>query len=119
MTTSEIAAKLADYCKQGKFEEAQKELYAEDAVSTEPHATMAFDKVVHGLPGILEKGQKFMSMVEKVYSCTVSEPMVSGNSFAFVLNMDIEMKGQGRSPMAEICVYEVKDGKIASEQFFF
>jgi hypothetical protein len=27
------------------------------------------------------------------------------------------MKGQGRMQMAELCVYEVKDGKIVSEQF--
>jgi len=28
------------------------------------------------------------------------------------------MKGQKRSEIAEICVYEVKDEKIISEQFF-
>jgi hypothetical protein len=32
--------------------------------------------------------------------------------------MDVTMKGQERSKIAEICVYEVKDGKIISEQFF-
>jgi hypothetical protein len=28
------------------------------------------------------------------------------------------MKGRGRMQLAEICTYEVKNGKIASEQFF-
>ncbi|HEX3768939.1 MAG TPA: SnoaL-like domain-containing protein [Puia sp.] len=28
------------------------------------------------------------------------------------------MKGQGRMQMDEICVYQVENGKIVSEQFF-
>jgi limonene-1,2-epoxide hydrolase len=32
--------------------------------------------------------------------------------------MDLTMKGQGRMQMSEVCVYEVKDDKIVSEQFF-
>ncbi len=48
----------------------------------------------------------------------ISDPVVGGNAFAISLNMDTTMKGQGRAPMAEICVYKVKDGKIVSEQFF-
>jgi len=32
--------------------------------------------------------------------------------------MDVTMKGQGRQKLEEMCVYEVKDGKIASEHFF-
>jgi hypothetical protein len=28
------------------------------------------------------------------------------------------MKGRGRVKLEEICAYEVKDGKIISEQFF-
>ncbi len=28
------------------------------------------------------------------------------------------MKGQGRMNMTELCVYQVKDGKVISEQFF-
>jgi hypothetical protein len=57
-------------------------------------------------------------MVEKVYKITVSEPMIAGNSFAFVLGLDVKMKGQDRMDSPELCVYEVKDGKIVSEQFF-
>ena len=34
MTTAQIANRLADLCKQGQFEQAQKELFAEDAVSS-------------------------------------------------------------------------------------
>jgi hypothetical protein len=43
---------------------------------------------------------------------------VAGNAIAMTLSIDVTMKGQGRMQLAEICAYEVKDGKIASEQFF-
>jgi hypothetical protein len=45
-------------------------------------------------------------------------PLVAGNSIAFTLTMDITMKGQGRMKSPELCVYQVKDGKIISEEFF-
>ena len=39
MNTQQIATRLAELCRQGQFEAAQKELFAEDAVSIEPRAT--------------------------------------------------------------------------------
>jgi hypothetical protein len=118
MSTQSVATRLAELCRTGQFETAQKELFAEDAVSIEPEASPQFAKETKGLRGIIEKGHKFQSMVEKMHDCTVSEPMVSGNAIAFTLTLDATMKGRGRVKMAEICVYEVKDGKVVSEQFF-
>jgi hypothetical protein len=118
MTTQEIATRVADLCKKGEFETAQKELFAQDAISIEPEATPEFEKETKGLDKIFEKGDKFMSMVEEVHSVDASAPQVAGNSFAFVLDMDMTMKGQGRMKMQELCVYTVKDGKVVSEQFY-
>jgi len=118
MNTEQIANRLAELCRQGDFDKAQKELFAEDAVSIEPEASAGFEKETKGLAAMAEKGKRFSEMVEEVYSIAVSEPIVGGNAFAISLNMDVTMKGQGRGPMSEICVYRVRDGKIASEQFF-
>ena len=118
MTTQEVATQLADLCRKGEFEKAQKDLYADDAISVEPFETPGFKKEEKGLDKIIEKGHSFQSMVEDIHSIEISEPLVTGNSFAFTLVMDITMKGQERSKMAEICVYEVKDGKVVSEHFF-
>jgi len=118
MTTQEIATRLAELCKKGEFETAQKELYAQDATSIEPEATPEFEKEVKGLDKIFEKGNKFMSMVEAVHSVNTSAPIVAGNSFAFVLTMDITMKGRDRMKMEELCVYTTKDGKVIAEQFY-
>ena len=118
MNTNEIAKRLAELCNKGDFETAQKELFASDAVSIEPYATPAFAKETKGLNNIIEKGHKFASMVEKMNSMSVSEPMCAGNSFALTMKMDVVMKEGGPMNMTELCVYEIKDGKIISEQFF-
>ncbi len=117
MKTNEIAEKLAAYCREAKWEAAQKELYADDAISIEAQATPAFAKETKGLAAIIEKGRKFDAMIEKVHALTVSTPLVADNSFACAMSLDMTMKGQGRMQMSELCVYEVKDGKIVSEQF--
>jgi hypothetical protein len=118
MTTIEIANRLAELCRKGQYDKAQTELYADDAVSIEPYPTPAFEKETKGLAAIVEKGRKWESMVKESHSITVSEPLVAGNSFAFSLRMDLTMIEQGRIDMTELCVYQVKDGKIVSEQFF-
>ncbi|TWW00424.1 SnoaL-like domain-containing protein [Chitinophaga pinensis] len=118
MTTQEIANRLIELCKKGDFETAQKELFAKDAVSIEPYATPEFEKETRGLDKIFEKGEKFMSMTETVHGVELSSPLIVGSSFALTLKMDMTMKGQDRMNMEELCVYEVKDGKIISEQFY-
>ncbi len=118
MNTQQIATRLADLCRQGQFEVAQKELFSEQAVSIEPHAGPDFPKETKGLRGIIEKGHKFGSMIEKMHGCDASAPIVAGNAIALALTMDVTMKGRGRVKLEEICAYEVKDGKIVSEQFF-
>lgn len=118
MSTQEIAIRLADLVGQGRFEAAQRELFAEDAVSIEAHATEQFARETKGLSAILEKGHKWQSMLEGVHSCSTSAPLVAGNAIAIMLAMDLTMKGRGRMQLAELCVYAVEQGKIISEQFF-
>jgi hypothetical protein len=105
-------------CRKGEWETAQRELFADDVVSIEPYASPNFNKETKGLQAIIEKGHKFDSMVEQLHNVSVSEPLVAGNVIAFKLTMDITMKGQPRATWNELCVYQVKDGKITSEQFF-
>lgn len=118
MTTDALAQKLVAYCREAQWEAAQRELYADDAVSLEPFPTPAFAQETRGLAAILEKGRKFDAMVETMHRLTVSDPLVAGNVFACVMSMDVTMKGEGRMQMSELCVYTVKDGKIVREQFF-
>ena len=118
MTIQEIANRLAELCRRGDFDTAQSELFAEDAVSIEPHDTPAFQKETKGLKAMKEKTEKWNAMVEKVSDLTFSEPLIAGNAFACTMHMHVTMKEHGDMDMDELCVYTVKVGKIISEQFF-
>lgn len=118
MTTKDIAEKLIKYCQAADWNKAHDELYAEDAVSTEPYETPEFQKVTKGRKAIIEKGKKFDGIMEKIHSIEISQPLFAENSFVFTMTMDMTSKTHGRMKMPELCVYEVKDGKIVSEQFF-
>lgn len=118
MTTQQIAKRLAELCKKGEWNTAQKELFAKDAISIEQFESPGFPKETKGLDAIMEKGERWDSMVEKVHDLKTSEPLVAGNAFSIALDMDLTMKERGRTKMAELCVYETKDGKIVSERFF-
>ncbi len=118
MSTKEIADRLVNLCREGKYDTAQKELYSKDAVSIEPEHSPGL-KTVTGLDAIIEKGHQFQAMVEAVHSSTVSDAVIAGNTFAVAAILDVTLKGMGRVPMEEVAVYEVKDGKIVKEQFFY
>lgn len=118
MTTQEIANQLVQLCRKGDFETAQKELFSNEAISIEPRASEMFEKETKGLDAILEKGKKWQEMVKEMHSLTVSEPLVATNSIACTMRMNITMKEGGDMDMTEMCVYQVKDNKVISEQFF-
>lgn len=118
MTTKEIAYRLVELCRKGDFETTQAELFSDDAVSIEPYATPDFEKETKGKQAIKEKGDKWNAMVATMHSIEVSDPLIAANSFACTMHMNVTMKEHGDMDMTELCVYEVKDGKIVSEQFF-
>lgn len=76
-------------------------------------------KIVTGLDAIKAKSVAFQSGVEEFHGAIISDPIVAGNSFANTWAMDATFKGRGRMTIEEICAYQVKDGKIILEQFFY
>lgn len=118
LTTEEVAAKFNQLSKEGKWDQIQEELFAENAVSIEPPNSPGLQSV-EGLPAIRQKGKMFNEMVEEMHGGYSTDPVVAGNHFSVAMGMDVTMKGQGRMKMDEIALYEVKDGKIVKEQFFY
>ena len=120
MNTEAIAKRLVELCREGKGKEAQDELYSEDAVSIEmeglPPGALGNAK---GLDAIREKGRQFNEGIVEMHGGSVGDPIVAGNWFSVVMTMDATFKTHGRVNMQEICVYQVKDGKIVREQFFY
>ncbi len=118
MTTQEVANKLIELCRAGKYEQAVKDLYSPEIVSVEAEGSP--DRIVKGLAGIAKKGVKFQSMLEKVNSSVISDPIVADNHFSCGMFMNVQFKGAPVAvDMNEICVYTVKEGKIVREEFFF
>jgi hypothetical protein len=118
MTTKEVADRLSQLFKEYKWKEAYDELFSQNAVSIEPPHSQGL-QTVEGLDNIRKKGEQFNEMVEEMHGGWVGEPIVGGNYISVAMGMDVTMKGAGRMKMEEICVYEVKDGKIVKEQFFY
>ena len=120
MTTQEVANRFNELAQTGQWAEIQKELFADNAVSIEPaHAAAMGMGNAEGMDAIKKKGETFGAMVEEMHGGYTSAPVVGGNFFSVAMGMDCTMKGAGRVKMDEVCVYEVKDGKIVKEQFFF
>ena len=120
MTTQDVANRFNELAQSGQWEKVQEELYADDAESIEPASAAAMGiSNAKGLDAIKKKGEAFNATVEEMHGGYSSEPHVAGNHFSVAMGMDATMKGAGRVKMDEIAVYEVKDGKIVKEQFFF
>ena len=117
MSTEAVANRLVEMCRQGQNMEALSELYAENCVSREMPG--APNVITEGLPAIKKKSEQWYASVEEVHGGQVGDPVVAGNYFSCTMGFDITFKEQGRIKMEEVCVYEVVDGKIASEQFFY
>ncbi len=116
MTTQEIANQLVDYCRNNQEDKAYQELYSPKITSVEMAEPM---KEVHGMEGIQKKGQWWEENFE-VHGIEVSDPLVADNYFTVRFWMDTTHKPSGqRSQMNELAVYQVEDGKIIREQFFY
>jgi ketosteroid isomerase-like protein len=118
MTTQDVANRFHQLAQAGQWQQIQDELFSDDAVSIEPEHSPGM-KSAKGIEAIREKGKQFGEMMEEMHGGYSTQPQVAGTHFAVASGMDVTMKGQPRMKMDEIAVYEVKNGKIVKEQFFY
>jgi hypothetical protein len=119
MNTEAVARRLVQLCRQGQFNDAQAELYAASARSIEPEGVSGALGSVEGMDAIRAKGKRFDESLLEVHGVTCSDPLIADPYFSLVMGLDATYKEGGRRAMEEICVYEVRDGKIVREQFFY
>ena len=118
MTVQKIAERLHELMVQGDKDTAFAELYAKDAVAIEPKFP-GFERV-EGLDNIIKKTDGMVAMIQEVKGREVSDVILTAaNHFAINIKMDAVMKDGSAFKVDEICLYEVRDGKIISEQFFY
>jgi ketosteroid isomerase-like protein len=118
MTTQEVAARFNELAKEEKWFEIQDELFAENVKSIDP-ADSPYFGYAEGKANVRKKGEDFIKTIGAFHGASTSEPVVSGNHFTVGRHVDITVQKFGRIQMNEIMLYEVKDGKIVSEQFFY
>jgi len=118
MSTKDVAKRFHELAQSGSWEQIYEELYHKDTESVEPEHSQGL-KTVKGMDAIREKGKQWNSMIEEVHGGYSNEPQVAGNFFSCAMGFDATFKGQGRMNMEEIALYEVKNGKIIKEQFFY
>jgi len=117
-TTEEIAARFNELAQQEKWFEIQDEFFADNVKSIDP-PNSPYMGYAEGKAPVRKKGEDFIKKIEAFHGAHTSEPIVSGNHFAVARSIDITVQGHGRIQMNEIMLYEVKDGQIISEQFFY
>ena len=118
MTTQEVAARFNELAQQEKWFEIQDEFFADNVKSLDPPNSPYFG-YAEGKSAVRKKGEDFVKRIEAAHRLYTSEPLVSGNHFAVGREKDLTAQGLGRIQISQIMLYEVKDGQIVSEQFFY
>jgi hypothetical protein len=117
-TIHEIAARFNELAQQEKWFEIQDEFFAENVKSIDPHNSPYFENA-EGKANVRKKGEAFVKKIQEVHKTSTTQPIIGGNHFAVGREMDITVQGFGRIQINQVMLYEVKDGKIISEQFFY
>jgi hypothetical protein len=118
LTTQEVAARFNELAQQEKWFEIQDEFFADYVKSIDPPNSPYFG-YAEGKAAVRKKGEDFVQKITEFHGAHTSEPVIAGNHFAVGRDMEVTVEGYGRIKMNEIMLYEVKDGQIILEQFFY
>ena len=118
LTTQEVAARFNELAQQEKWFEIQDELFADNVRSVDPSGSPYFG-YAEGKASVRKKGMDWVTKVKEVHEVSTTHPVIAGNHFAVGRSFDITTQDFGRIKIEEIMLYEVKDGKIVLEQFFY
>jgi hypothetical protein len=118
MTTQEVAARFNELAQQEKWFDIQDEFFADTVKSIDP-ANSPYMGYAEGKAAVRKKGEDFVKKIEAFHGAYTTQPVVGGNHFSVGRGMDITVQGFGRIKIDQIMLYEVKDGQIISEQFFY
>lgn len=116
-TTRDVATAFAELCKANQHDEAGARFWSDDIVSIE--AMEGPMQVCRGRAAVNAKGEWFYANHE-IHGGSTEGPLVNGDQFALIFDMDITEKATGRrSQMREIGLYTVRDGKVVEERFLY
>jgi hypothetical protein len=118
LTTQAVATRFNELAQAEKWFEIQEEFFADDVKSIDPIGS-PYMGYAEGKAAVRKKGEDFVKQIEAVHAVSTTAPIVCGNHFTVGRLMDLTVKQHGRIQINEIMLYEVRDGKIVLEQFFY
>ena len=118
LTVEEVVARFDSLAQQEKWFEIQDELFSDDVRSVEPPDSPYF-KDAAGKAVVRKKADEWVKKIEEVHQLHTTRPVVAGKHFSVGRTMDFTVRGFGRIKIEELMVYEVSEGKIVLEQFFY
>ena len=118
LTTQEVARRFNELAQQEKWFEIQDEFFADHIRSIDPPNSPYFG-YAEGKTQVRKKGEDFVKRIEAFHSGHTTEPLVIGNHFTVGRSKDMTVQGYGRIQINQIMLYEVQNGKIVLEQFFY
>lgn len=116
--TEQVAARYYELAQNGQNDVIKKELYSKEIVSIEPKNNSDLPIVVEGIDAYEKKEEQFYKMYAEIHGGFCSKPLVTTCHFTCSMGMDVTINGE-RKMKEEVGVFEVKDGKIIKEQFFY
>ena len=116
MTIQQIADRLVELCRNQQTTQAYKELFAPNATSHEMPGVPMGD--ISGLDALIAKSEAYDEGLT-VHAIEATEPLVYQQYFSVGMGIDVTRKNGQRVQEHEMCVYEVRDGKIVSERFIY
>lgn len=117
-TTAEVAARFNELAQQEQWFEIQDELFAANVKSIDPVDSPYF-KYAEGKAEVRLKGENWVKKIEAAHHRYTSAPIVAANHFVVGREVEITVQGYGRIQINELMLYEVRNGQIISEQFFY
>ncbi|MEM6723041.1 MAG: nuclear transport factor 2 family protein [Bacteroidota bacterium] len=119
MTNQQIADHLQAFIEQGNYDGAYDTLFHPDAVAIEPQLAEMGLGEVKGLQAIKNKVQALSAGIENLVSREMSSAIVTDKHIAFTNIVQAKLKDGNDFNLSEICLYQVEDGKIISEEFIY
>jgi hypothetical protein len=123
MTIQEVANRYYGLACKGKWIGIIEELHDANVICQEPAQAalkgMQVPLMTKGREAVNAKNMANRKMIETLHSEYCSEPIVGGNFFSVALKRDVTYKGKPRMIFEEIGVFQVTEGKIILEQFFY
>ena len=118
MTTQQIADRLVALLRAGNFNGVYDELFHPTEVVHDEPQNPHFAHVI-GVEAIKAKDEQMQSGIAEFLGMNVGEPAVSRDYFALPYQMKLKLKDGNVLDLDEIIVYQVREGKIVLEKFFY